>query len=170
MFLRGHNDVSFEIWKESGEAFRTVHVDLLIDLHHLKKNCEKRCRLRRVHKGTLSLEGAQQKNMKSRQNQKAAKKVSQTSPPGTKVPSTAHDHKFRSWQRTRQDGCVSSLQTMPFGLPPLSFFCILYLLALAKAALNISEEALRGGRVAADSKDVDHLCLIAGRARPPPVN
>lgn len=99
-----------------------MHVDLLIDLHRLNKNCEKRCRLRRVHRGTPSLERTQQKNMKSRQNEKAAKKVSPTSPPGTKVPSTAHDHKFRSWQCTRQDGCVYSLQTMPLGLPPLSFF------------------------------------------------
>lgn len=27
-----------------------------------------------------------------------------------------------------------------------------------------------GGQVTANSKDVDHLCLIAGRARPPLVN
>lgn len=75
MFLKGHKEASFEIWKKKKvKALQTVHVDFLIDLHHLKKNCEEICRLQRVHRGTVSLERTQQKNMKSRQKEKAAKK------------------------------------------------------------------------------------------------
>lgn len=96
---------------------------------HLNKDRGETCRLERVQRGIVSLERIQQKNMKSRQNEKGAIKYLKDPlpylthrPPGTEIPSNSHDRKSRFWLCTIQDRCASSLQTILLGcLSHLSF-------------------------------------------------
>lgn len=123
----------------------TLHVELLIDFffYHLNKDRGETRRHERVQRGTVSLERIQQKNVKSRQNEKGAIK----------------------YLKARQ--YVSDIFLLCYFVHPapvgVGKNC-------PKYQQRAKEEVQQRGPVTTDSKDVDHLCLIAGRARPPPVN
>lgn len=156
--------------KKKVKALHSVPVDLLIDLHHLKKNCEERCRLQWVHRGTSSLERTHKKRMWNQDKRKKRLKKYLKHP--LKAP------KYPPPLMIINSGFGSALDRMAASTACrqyLSAFllCHFFFFFLHPVPVGVGKNCpkyQRGGRVATDSKGVDHLCLIAGTARPPPVN